>query len=143
MYSSILILRNIWYYNFTWKGPNLQKIVNLFQFCSGPRGPTVATKFILFLWIWSTSGKMMMSYVFKHEIRGIHRIWAYWHCSSKIQVYFIKYTTWVPWDPTPSCFCNVMSFFEGNIQIFWTKLLHLSILLSIYFCSSPTTLFMQ
>ena len=23
-----------------------------------------------------------------------------------------KYTAWVPGDPTPSCFCNVMSLFE-------------------------------
>ena len=28
MYSSIFILENIWYHNFTWSGQNSQEIVN-------------------------------------------------------------------------------------------------------------------
>ena len=44
MYSSILMVGNIWY-NFTWSGPNSQQIVNFFQFNSGPSGPKVGTTF--------------------------------------------------------------------------------------------------
>ena len=44
MYSSILLLRTIWYFHFTWSGPNSQETVNLFQFSSGPWGPTIGTK---------------------------------------------------------------------------------------------------
>ena len=69
---------------------------------------------------------MMMPYVFYHEIGGIHGIWASWHYSSKSSRQ--KYTACVPRDPTPSCFCNDVSFWR-NIQIFWTKLLHLSVFL--------------
>ena len=64
MYSSILMLENIWYYHFTWSGPNSQEIVNLFQFSSGPPGTHNSNEIHNFLWIRSTSGKMMMSYVF-------------------------------------------------------------------------------
>ena len=45
MYSSILMLENIWYHHFTWSGPNSQEIVNFFQFSSGPRGSSIRTKF--------------------------------------------------------------------------------------------------
>ena len=69
-----------------------------------------------FLRIRSTSGKMMMSYVFSHEIEGIHGIWASLHLSSKSGRQ--KYTAWVPRDPTPSCFCNVMSLFEETNKFF-------------------------
>ena len=44
LYSSILLLRTIWYFHFTWSGPNSQETVNLFQFSSGPWGPTIGTK---------------------------------------------------------------------------------------------------
>ena len=47
MYSSTLMLGNVWYYHFAWSGPNSQKIVNLFQFSSGPWGPTIGTKFTI------------------------------------------------------------------------------------------------
>ena len=47
MYPSILMLGNIWYYHFTWSGPNSQEIGNLFQFNSGPQGPTIKTKFTI------------------------------------------------------------------------------------------------
>ena len=66
----------------------------------------------------------MMSYVFQHEIGAIHGIWASWHYSTKSSCQ--KYTAWVSGDPTSSCFCNMISLFWRNIQIFQTKLLHLS-----------------
>ena len=44
MYSSILMLENIWPHHFTWSGPNSHVIVNLFQFSLGPRGPTIGKK---------------------------------------------------------------------------------------------------
>ena len=47
LYPSILMLQNIWYHHFTWSGPNSQEIVNLFQFSSGPQGPTIGTKFTI------------------------------------------------------------------------------------------------
>ena len=47
MYSSTVMLRNIWYYYFTWCGANSQEIVNLFQFSLGPWGPTIAIKFTI------------------------------------------------------------------------------------------------
>ena len=39
------MLENKRYYHFTCSGPNLQEIVNLFQFSSSPRGPMIGTKF--------------------------------------------------------------------------------------------------
>ena len=47
MYSSILMLENIWYYHFTWRGPNSQEIVNLFQLNLGHWGPTIRTEFTI------------------------------------------------------------------------------------------------
>ena len=41
MYSSILMLENIWSHHFTQSGPNSQEIVNLLQFSLGTRGPTI------------------------------------------------------------------------------------------------------
>ena len=48
MYSFILMLGTIWYYHFTWSGPNSKEIVNLLQFSSGPQRPTIGTKFIIY-----------------------------------------------------------------------------------------------
>ena len=45
MYSSLLIIENICHHHFSWIGSNIQEIVNLFQFSSGPRGRTIGTKF--------------------------------------------------------------------------------------------------
>ena len=47
MYSSILMLENIWCHYFTWSGSNSQEIVNLFQFSSGPQWLTIGRKFTL------------------------------------------------------------------------------------------------
>ena len=43
MYSSILMLENIWYHHLNWSASNSQEIANLFQFNFGPRGPTIGT----------------------------------------------------------------------------------------------------
>ena len=45
--SPLIMLENIWYHDFTWNGQNLQKIVALFQFSSGPRGPKIETIFTI------------------------------------------------------------------------------------------------
>ena len=57
----------------------------------------------------------MISYVFQHTIEGIYGIWAPSHFLSKSGCQ--KYTTWVPGDPTPSCFCNVISLFEETNKV--------------------------
>ena len=67
MHSSILMLGNISYYHFTRSGLNSQKIVDLLQLSLGPCGPTILTKFTIFLWIRSFSGKMVMLSNLKQE----------------------------------------------------------------------------
>ena len=47
IHFSIVMLENTWYHHFIWSGPNSQEIVNFFQFSSGPRGPTIGTKFTI------------------------------------------------------------------------------------------------
>ena len=44
MYSSILMLENIWYHHFTWSVSNSQEIGNLFEVSPSPRGPTNGKK---------------------------------------------------------------------------------------------------
>ena len=34
----------------------------------------------------------------------------------RVKVVTKKYTVWVPWDQAPSCFCDVMSFFEETYK---------------------------
>ena len=83
MYSSIFTVENIWYHHFTWSGTNSQEIVNFLPIMT-PRGPKLNwNKIYNFLWIRSTSAKMMVSYAFWYENGGIHGIWAFWHFSSK------------------------------------------------------------
>ena len=48
MYSSILMLENIWHHHFSWSEPNSQEIANLLQFSSGPPGTKIGTKFTVF-----------------------------------------------------------------------------------------------
>ena len=75
MYFSIFMLENMYYHNFTWIGPNSQETAN-FAPIIGPQGPKLnENKIKNFLWIQSTSGKMMISYVFWYENGGIHGIW--------------------------------------------------------------------
>ena len=126
IYSFILMLGNLWYYHFTWSGANLQEIVNLFQFSSGPWGPTIGWEFTISCEFDPLQLKWWC-HVFWHEIREIHGIWASWHYLWKSSCQ--KYTAWVHGDPTPICFCNVMYFFWRDIQSLWNKLLHLSVFL--------------
>ena len=58
MYSSIFMLENICYHNFTWIGPNFQKILN-FVSIIGPREPKLNSKFNN-----STRTKFKISYEF-------------------------------------------------------------------------------
>ena len=51
------------------------------EFCSNYWSPETQTE--IFLWIQSTSCKIMITYVFWHENGGIHKIWAFWHFSSR------------------------------------------------------------
>ena len=68
-------------------------------FSSGPWGPTIGIKFTI-------------SCEWRNE--GIHGIWPFWHFPSKSGRQ--NYTAWVPGDPTPSCFCNVISLFEKTYK---------------------------
>ena len=99
MYSSILILGNI-YYHFTLCGPNSQEIVNLYQFIWGPWGSTIGTKFMISCEFGPLQTKSC--HVFWHVIGGIQGIWASCHYSSKSSS--LKYTACVPGDSTPSYF---------------------------------------
>ena len=50
-----------------------------------------------FLWIQSTSSKIMISYVFWHKNGGINEIWAFWDFSSRTG--HRKCSAWVVGDP--------------------------------------------
>ena len=69
-----------------------------------------------FLEIWSNSGKIMITYVFYHENGRVHGIWAFLHFLSKTVCQ--KYSAWVPGDPTPTCFCSVMSLSQEIYKFF-------------------------
>ena len=81
-YSSILMLGNMWHHHFTWSGPNSQEIVNLFQFSSGPRGPTIGAKFPISCefslfqvkWLCNMFSKMKMEEYMESRLSGIFRV---------------------------------------------------------------------
>ena len=81
MYSSILMLENIWYLHFTYSGPNSQEIVNLYQFSSDLRGPTIGTKLTISFefsplqvkW-WYTISSMKKEEYMESELSGIFRV---------------------------------------------------------------------
>ena len=75
--------------------------------------------FEITLWIQSTSGKMMISYVFQ-----IHGIWAFWHFSSESS--HQKYSVWVPGNLTKSCFA-VWCFFLKKNATFLNQSVYLSV----------------
>ena len=82
----------------------------------GACGPTNGTKFN-FLWIPSTSGKMMMScFLMESELPGIILVKV---VTKNILLGSLE-------TQHQAVFCNVMSLFEET-QSFWTKLLHLSV----------------
>ena len=125
MYSSFFVLENIRYHHFTWNGPISQEIANLLQFSSGPRGPTIGTKFMISSEFGPLQVKwwcLMFSSMKKEEYMQ-SELSSIFVCKSCHQ----QYSAWVPGDPTPGCFCSVMSLFWKNTQIFSTKLLHLSV----------------
>ena len=78
-----LMLENISYHHFTWRGPNSQEIVNLFQFSSGLRGPTIGTKFIISCEFGPLQVKWWYDMFSNMNKGGIHGIWSFWHFSSK------------------------------------------------------------
>ena len=67
-----------------------------------------------FKWVRSSSGKIMRSYVFKHENGEIHGIWAFWDFLNKSGRQL--YGSWVSRDPTASCFCNVIKKHANNLN---------------------------
>ena len=123
MYYSILMLENIWYHHFTWRSPNSQEYVNLFQFSSGPRGPTNGRKLTISCEFGPLQVKWwyhVFSSITKEEYMKVELFSIFWaKVVSKIIVLRSLGTqrevVLVVW-----CF-----FFLRNIQIFWTKLLHL------------------
>ena len=89
-YSSIFMLENKWSCNFTSCRRNFQEIVN-FVLIMGYRGPELNwNKIHNFVWILSTSGKLIY---FLAWHRGIRRIWAFWHFLSRTGCQ--KYSIWV------------------------------------------------
>ena len=84
MYSSIVMLENILYHNFNYRRQNSQESVTIVSIM-GLRGPELNwNKILNLLRILSTSGKMMVSYVFQHKNGETQGIWAFWHFWSKI-----------------------------------------------------------
>ena len=91
MHSAIFMVEVIWYHNFTWSGPNLQE-TQIFVMIIGPQEPKLNyNKFQNFLWVCSTSAKIMISYVFYHENKGIYGSWA--------KTGYQKYGVWVSVNP--------------------------------------------
>ena len=79
MCSFILILENIWYH-FTWGAQNSQEIVDLFQFSSVPRGPTLAFRFHAFPEIpkmSETRAHKKLSFQHYHETK-MSQIMVFW-----------------------------------------------------------------
>ena len=96
------------HYHFIWCGLNSHEIVNLLQFSLINNWNKIHN----FLWIRSTSGKMMSCFVTWN--RRNTWIWASCYSSKSSSQ---KYTAWAPGDPTPSCFGNVMSLFEEIYKV--------------------------
>ena len=67
------------------------------------------------LWIQTTSGKMMISYIFEQEKGEIRGIWAFWHFQSKSA--HQKCGVWIPGNPMQNCFCSAMSLFEETYKL--------------------------
>ena len=98
MYSSILMLENIWYDYFAWSVPNSQEIVNLLQFSSVHCGTTNGKK----LTISCAFGPLQVKWWFL--------AWK------KRNTWSPKYSAWVPGDPKWSSFGSVMSLLEETYK---------------------------
>ena len=107
---SSIFMQEIWYHHFTWSGMKSHKILSFVLILFGSVSTNNWNRIHNFLEIWSNSGKIMITYVFYHENGGINGIWAFLHFLSKASCQ--KYSTLVPGDSTPSCFCSVMSLSE-------------------------------
>ena len=75
MYSSIFMLGNIWYYNFTWSGPSLQEIVYFISIYFGSQKTRIGAKFTiscefgpLQVKLWYTFSSMKMEEYMKFEL---------------------------------------------------------------------------
>ena len=97
MNSSILMPENIWYHYFTWSGLNSQEILNFVLIYFESLSTNYWNKIHNFFLLWSKSGKIMIKYIFYHENRGKHGIWAFLHFLSKTGRQ--KYSAWVPGVP--------------------------------------------
>ena len=65
----------------------------LFQLCVPGFPRSKLEQIHNFLWIRSTSGKMMISFVFWHQNGRMHGIWAFWYFLSKTVRQ--KYSAWI------------------------------------------------
>ena len=100
MYSSILMLENIWCHHFTYSEPNSQEIVNFYQFSLGLWGLAIGTKFTISCefsplhvkWGYHLFSSMKKEEYIESEFSGI------------FQVKVASKDNWFPRDPTQSCF---------------------------------------
>ena len=98
MYSSILMLENIWYDYFAWSVPNSQEIVNLLQLSSVHWGTT-------------NGKKLTVSCAFSPlQVKWWVLAWK------KRNTWSSKYSAWVPGGPKWSCFDSVMSLLEETYK---------------------------
>ena len=126
MYSSILMLENIWCYHFTYSEPNSQEIVNFYQFSSGLRGLAIGTIFTISCefsplhvkWGYHLFSSMKKEEYIESELSGIFQV--------KVATKDIVIGS-LGTQPKAALQYDVS--FWRNIQIFWTKLLHLSVFL--------------
>ena len=124
MYSSILMLENIWCYHFTYSEPNSQEIVNFYQFSSGLRGLAIGTIFTISCefsplhvkWGYHLFSSMKKEEYIESELSGIFQV--------KVATKDIVIGS-LGTQPKAALQYNVS--FWRNIQIFWTKLLRLSV----------------
>ena len=110
MNSSVFMPKNLWYHQFTWSGLNSQEVLNVDLIYFGSSKTNNWSKIHNSLGIWSNSGNIMITYVFYHENRETHGIWALLHFLSKTGCQI--YSAWVPGDPVLSYFYIVMSLSE-------------------------------
>ena len=114
MHFSLFMLENTWYHNFTWSWPNSQEIVNFVPIYFGFPGTHNWNIIHNFLWIRSTSGKLMISYVSSMKMEDYMEI-VFWHFSRKIS----------PCTQGSDAKLSLQSgiSFRRNLQMFWTRLL--------------------
>ena len=113
MYSSCFMLENVTS-SFYLKSTKFTRNLEFCSNCGSAGTQTKLEQIHNFLWIWSTSGKMIVSCVF----------WAFWHFLSKNGRQ--KYSAWVPRDPfyayegykCPQGYWNVLHYFDFEYFVF-------------------------